>query len=122
MNLGVALREKGDARAALEYMRRVAEHDPTNASVQYELGQTLRQNGDLPGSIGAFENALQIDPELREGYYGLGLALKQQSASIRKTLTSAPSPADEPYRNAQEAVARENLKPLRISSPRPLAR
>ena len=55
MNFGVALREKGDPEGALEHMRRVAEHDPTNASVQYELGQTLRQSGNIPGAIAAFE-------------------------------------------------------------------
>ncbi len=110
MNLAVALREKGDAEGALVYMRQVAEREPTNASVQYELGQTLRQSGDLPGSIAAFESALQIDPELREGYYGLGLALKQQGAAVRKNLANAPSPADEPYKRAQEAAAKGDLK------------
>ena len=77
-------REGRCAKARWCNMRRVAEREPTNASVQYELGQTLRQSGDLPGAIAAFENALQIDPELREGYYGLGLALKQQGAAVRK--------------------------------------
>ena len=113
MNLGVALREKGDAEGALRYMRHVAEGEPTNASVQYELGQTLRQSGDLPGAIAAFENALQIDPELREGYYGLGLALKQQGAATRKQLASAPSPADELYKRAQEAAAKGDLQEAR---------
>jgi tetratricopeptide (TPR) repeat protein len=113
MNLGVALREKGDAEAALTHIRHVAEREPTNASVQYELGQTLRQAGDLAGAVAAFESALQIDPELREGYYGLGLALKQQGAALRKQFASAPSPADEPYKRAQEAAARGDLKDAR---------
>ena len=55
-------------------------------------------------------NALQIDPELREGYYGLGLALKTAGAAIRKSAASTPSPADEPYKRAQEAAARGDLK------------
>ena len=109
MNLGVALREKGDAAGALVHIRRVASAEPANANVQYELGQTLRQSGDLVGAVAAFEKAVEIDPELREGYYGLGLALKQQSAALHKTLESTPSPADEPYKRAREAVARGDL-------------
>jgi tetratricopeptide (TPR) repeat protein len=109
MNLGVALREKGDAEAALLHIRRVASAEPANAGIQYELGQTLRQSGDLTGAIAAFENALQIDPELREGYYGLGLALKQQSAAARKPRSPALSPADDPFKRAQEAAARGDL-------------
>ena len=84
MNLGMALREKGESGRALEHLRRVAAGDPNNAGVHYELGQTLRQSGDLAGAVAAFEKALEIDPELREGYYALGQALKQQSASARK--------------------------------------
>jgi tetratricopeptide (TPR) repeat protein len=87
------------------HLRHVANAEPQNASVQYELGQTLRQSGDLAGSIQAFERALQIDPELREGYYGLGLALKQQSAA-RKLPAQPTSPADKFYQAAQESVAK----------------
>jgi tetratricopeptide (TPR) repeat protein len=113
MNLGVALREKGDAEGALVHLRRVAEADPGNANVQYELGQTLRQSGDLAGAIRAFENALRIDPELREGYYGLGSALKQQSMLGKKPSPAPPSPGDELYKRAQEAVERGQLHSAR---------
>ncbi len=113
MNLGVALREKGDAEGALIHLRRVAAANPTNANVQYELGQTLRQSGDLAGAIAAFENALQIDPELREGYYALGLALKQQSASTRRPGAHPASPADDLYKRGQEAAARGDLDAAR---------
>ncbi len=108
MNLGVALREKGDAEGALVHLRRVAKKDPGNANIQYELGQTLRQSGKLTEAIAAFEKALEMNPELREGYYGLGLALKQQSAAKRKP--PAGGPANDLYKNGQEAVARGDLK------------
>jgi tetratricopeptide (TPR) repeat protein len=109
LNLGIALRQHGDAEGALAHLRRVAEAEPNDFHVQYELAQTLRQSGDLAGAVAAFENALQIQPELREGYYGLGLALKQQSAAVHKPVARAPSPADEPYKHAQEAAARGDL-------------
>jgi tetratricopeptide (TPR) repeat protein len=113
MNLGVALREKGDAEGALVHLQRVAKAEPNNASVQYELGQTRRQSGDLTGAIQAFENALHIDPELREGYYGLGLALKQQSAKAHKELPQPASPADDLYKRGQEAAGKGDLNGAR---------
>ena len=85
----MALREKGELGPALLHLRHVADSDPTNASVRYEVGQTLRQNGDLEGAIAALEKAIEIDPELREGYYGLGVALRQQSAAARRTPPAA---------------------------------
>ena len=68
LNLGMALREKGDLDAALEHLKRVAAAEPKQAGIQYELGQTLRQNGDLAAAVAVFEKAIELDPELREGY------------------------------------------------------
>ncbi len=113
MNLGMALREKGDTEAALEHLRRVAAGDPDNAGVHYELGQTLRQSGDLAGAVAAFEKALESDPELREAYYGLGQALKQQSASSRKPPVPVESPADDLFTRAQEPAGRGELSAAR---------
>jgi len=39
--------------------------------------------------------------------------LKQQGAAVRKSFANAPSPADEPYKSAQEAAARGDLKVAR---------
>jgi tetratricopeptide (TPR) repeat protein len=110
-NLGMALREKGDLKPALLHLGHVIDGDPTNALVRYELGQTLRQIGDLDGAVASLEKAIEIDPEMREGYYALGVALRQQSAAALKTGPSAPetSPADAPYRSAQEAIERGEL-------------
>ena len=55
MNLGMALREQGEADKALEHLRVVAAGDPSNAGVHYEIGQALRQTGDLNGAIAAFD-------------------------------------------------------------------
>jgi len=49
LNLGLALREKGDLKGALLHLRTVAKEQRKNAMVHYELGQTLRQAGDLAG-------------------------------------------------------------------------
>ena len=112
MNLGMALREKGEAEKALEHLRIVAESDPANAGAYYELGQTLRQTGDLDGAIKAFEKSVELDPELREGYYGLAQVLKQQGASARVAATAAPA-SDERFGRAQDAAARGDLAAAR---------
>ena len=89
MNLGMALREKGDLEEALRAPAPRRRRRSGERGVQYELGQTLRQSGDLAGAIAAFEKALAIDPELREGYYGLGTALKQQGAAAAEAACAA---------------------------------
>jgi len=109
LNLGTALRETGDLDGALEHLRNVADADPDNASVQYELGQTLGQSSDVSGAIAAYERALAIDPEMRAGYYALGNALKQQSRGARKSAASSPSPADDLFRQAQDALGHGDL-------------
>ncbi len=96
-------------KARLLHMRRVAKAEPSNASVQYELGQTLRQSGDLTAAVACFEKALEIDPELREGYYGLGLALKQQSADAHKHQALEERATSDSYKRAQQAVAQGDL-------------
>jgi tetratricopeptide (TPR) repeat protein len=113
MNLAMALRETGDLEKALEYMRRVVSSEPAKADHHYELGQTLRQSGDLEGAVAALERAIEIDPELREGYYALGMALKQQSAAARTAIARQPSPADDRYKQGQDAAARGEWKAAR---------
>ena len=109
LNLGIALRENGDAEGALVHLSQVAKAQPKNAAIQCELGQTYRQSGDLAHAVAAFDHALEIDPEMREAYYGLGFTLKQQGAAARKPSPAPPSPGDEFYKRAQEAVANGDL-------------
>src|SRR5258708_12474506 len=47
LNLGVGLREKGDAKGALAHVRLVAQREPDSSDVQYVFGQTLQQSADL---------------------------------------------------------------------------
>ena len=84
MNLGLALRTKGDPDAAVLHFNAVLKQQPGSAEAHYQLAQTLRQKGDLQGAIRAFEEALRFNPELREAYYSLGLTLKQEAAVVRR--------------------------------------
>jgi Flp pilus assembly protein TadD len=112
LNLGLALRENGDGAGALVHLRRVAQAQPKNPTVQCELGQTLRQNGDLSAAVASFERALEIDPEMREAYYGLGFTLKQQAAAVRKG-SAEPLATNQYHQEAQDALAKGDLSPWR---------
>ena len=108
LNLGLAMRENGDAAGALVHLRRVAQAQPKNPTVQCELGQTLRQNGDLAAAVASFERALDLDPEMREAYYGLGFTLKQQAAAARRGSPQSLA-RNQNFKEAENALAKGDL-------------
>ena len=123
MNLGMALREKGEAREGARAPAHASPtRDPTNAGVQYELGQTLRQSGDLAGAIAAFEKAVELDPELREGYYGLGAGAEAAGRSRPRRRRVAPRRPTISCRRAQDAAARGDLAAARARADEALRR
>ena len=101
LNLGMALRDKGDLDAALEHLRPRGCRRPDNASIQYELGQTLRQTRRSDGcGRGVRARRSRSSRSCAKAYYALGMALKQQSAAARKPRAPAASPADDLYKRA----------------------
>ena len=74
MNLGLALREKGDLEGALTHLQRVADADPASASVQYELGH----------DAAAERRPARRDRRIREG------ARRSIPSCARATTASAP--------------------------------
>jgi tetratricopeptide (TPR) repeat protein len=110
LNLGIALREKGDAKAALVHLQFVSKHEPNNVTAHYLLGQTLEQSGNLTAAIETFEQLLHLDPEFRQGYYALGAVLKQQAAALHRSQPPSTSPADDLFKQGQQAVTRGELK------------
>jgi len=64
MNLGIALRGKGDADgAALEEFRTVVKRPPDHAEAHQQLALTMKQQGNLEGAIQEFEAVLGLDSE-----------------------------------------------------------
>jgi tetratricopeptide (TPR) repeat protein len=75
-----SLREQSDLAAArtnyaesLAVMRRLAEHDPSNADLQRDLslnldrvGDTLREQGDLGGALAVYRESLEVRRRLTE--------------------------------------------------------
>ncbi len=106
MNLGIALRGKGDAGAALEEFRAVLRSRPDHAEVHQQLGLTLKQLGHLEEAADAFESVLRLDSEHREAFYNLGTVLRQQAASLRR---SRPARSLDPSIGARLREAAELL-------------
>ena len=67
-NLGIALKESGDAAAAVAAHRRALEIKPGMAGTYHNLGNALVVQGDLEGAVAAFRRALEIRPGFAETY------------------------------------------------------
>ena len=74
----IALKEAGDAPAALALLRRAAPRFPESLALQYRLGALALDDGDFAGAAEAFERALAAHPRSSEAHAGLGDALLRQ--------------------------------------------
>src|SRR5439155_22851438 len=119
INLGMALRSKGDADGALAHFQSLLGEHPDSPELLHQYGQTLRQKGDLPGAVQAFEKALELDPEAREAYYGLGQTLKEAAGAARHRPASR---ASDEVKTATQAIARGDLPLAKQSLEKALAR
>ena len=110
MNLGIALRAKGDADAAMIEFRSVLESRPNDPDVRQQLGLALKQQGDLNGAIEAFESVLTLNPEHREAYYNLAAVLNSSPHRCGDVLAAAGPSIDAGLRSAKEKLASGDLK------------
>jgi Flp pilus assembly protein TadD len=58
--LGTTLQQQGDAKGAIEALRKSVALDGLNAGAWNNLGLLLRRNGDKAGSEAAFAKAAEI--------------------------------------------------------------
>ena len=65
-DLGVALIEKHDFRAALDELQRVAAASPDDYVTRYEMGIAQEGLGHLPEALSQFESACRIAPAARQ--------------------------------------------------------
>jgi tetratricopeptide (TPR) repeat protein len=75
LNLGNALKAKGDLDGAITCYHKALELDPKLASAHHNLGLALRAKGDLEGAIACYQKALTLDPKLAQAHLGLGAIL-----------------------------------------------
>jgi tetratricopeptide (TPR) repeat protein len=62
-NLGQALREKKDAKAAIEHFHKALELEPRFAAARLNLGVALRDKKDLKSAADSFRKAIDADPK-----------------------------------------------------------
>jgi protein O-mannosyl-transferase len=77
-NLGVALRERGEADEAFDHFTQAVRLKPDFPEAHYNLGIVLFRLGKLREATGHFEQALQFRPAYPEVYNNLGMIFKGQ--------------------------------------------
>ena len=108
-NLGIALQDKGDSRAALKSYRIATKINPHYLEAHYNIGSVLHEMGDLNAAIESYKTSLKIDPNYSRAYNNLGNALKEQSdltaaiASFHQALKLKPD-YPEAYNNLGNAL------------------
>jgi tetratricopeptide (TPR) repeat protein len=77
LNLGVALRDKGDVDGAIASYKAALRLEPTFALAYNNLGNALRDKGELDKAIVSYKAALRIEPTFALAHYSLGNALRE---------------------------------------------
>lgn len=94
--LGVALRQMGRSKDALEALQKAAALMPTDADAHMNLGATRLELGQLPEAETSFRQALEIQPTFAEANYCLGNTLRdmgqmqEAATSYRRALQIRP--------------------------------
>jgi serine/threonine-protein kinase len=77
INLGNALKAKGELDEAIACFRKASELDPKYAAAHVNLGAILCDvTHDYDGAIACFRAAIELDPKVAVGHYNLGNALR----------------------------------------------
>ncbi|WP_443637486.1 tetratricopeptide repeat protein [Candidatus Njordibacter sp. Uisw_058] len=78
VNLGMALRSKGDLEAAIISLKQGLKIMPNSAEANNNMGLALNDKGDLEAAIGSYKKALKINPYLDKVYNNMGNALNSK--------------------------------------------
>jgi Flp pilus assembly protein TadD len=94
--LGLALKEKGDMRGALNHCKEAVRLAPNFPMVWGNLGNLLLEGGRLKEAEDCYQSVIKLDPKDWRSYKNLGLAselqgdLKGAESQFRKALELAP--------------------------------
>jgi serine/threonine-protein kinase len=100
LNLGRALKAKGDLGGAIQHYHKAIDLDQNYALAYNNLGVTLKAKGDLGGAIQHFQKAITIAPDLSLAHNNLGAALYDKFGTdraighFRKAIEIDPKNAD----------------------------
>lgn len=72
-DLGVFAYEKGDYKAALDFLEKAAEQSPTDAYVKFYLGMTCEQLNKFPEADALLRKARTLDPNIPGLNYEVGI-------------------------------------------------
>jgi tetratricopeptide (TPR) repeat protein len=105
LNLGRALKDKGDVEGAIRRYRSALRIDPNYALAHYNLGAALKARGKVEEAIACFRRAIALDPKLAMAHNNLGIALSGKGqvdeaiACFRKAIEIDPK-----YANAHNGL------------------
>jgi tetratricopeptide (TPR) repeat protein len=75
VNLGIALKDRGNVDEAIAAYREAIRLDPTFAAAHNNLGFSLWERGDKDGAIAAYRAAVRADPKFARAHHNLGYSL-----------------------------------------------
>src|SRR6202030_4711100 len=75
--LATKLLQAGRPADAIVPLRDAALLEPSNPTIQHDLGLACLEAGRIPDSIEAFERAVACNPRYADAYFRLGIALEK---------------------------------------------
>ncbi len=114
-NLGIVLKDQGDADGAIAHYRQAVELRPSYAEAHYNLGRLLAEKGQLDEAIVHYEKTLEINPADAEAHNNLGATLlahgrvDEAITHYRRALAIQPNYADASCNLASALLSRGDL-------------
>jgi tetratricopeptide (TPR) repeat protein len=112
LNLGAALKDKGQLDEASAAHREAIRLKPDHANAHLNLGNALQAKGRLDEAILAYREAIRLKPDYTEAHYSLGVALAANNrlddaiCAYKETIRLRPDYA-EAHCNLGEAMQRK---------------
>jgi Flp pilus assembly protein TadD len=72
---------------AIAPLREAARLEPSNPTIQHDLGLACLEVGRLPDAIAAFQQAVAKDPRYADAYFRLGISL-ENAGNIREAISA----------------------------------
>jgi tetratricopeptide (TPR) repeat protein/SAM-dependent methyltransferase len=98
--LGVALQQRGNAKAAADYIGRAVALNPQASVFHANLAAAHKSLGELQEAKNCLEEAVRLDPEFTDAHYNLGTVLKdldipdEAANALQRALQLNPAHAD----------------------------